>query len=84
MGKFLIFVIAAAIAIGRIFITPRLTGIPTIEGGYESFSHLIVGFMIIVPWYDRDQKLGPSKIYGRIGWALGIWELGWFLFQKFG
>jgi hypothetical protein len=82
MNEVLIFILALAIAIGRIFITPRL-GVPTIEGSYEALSHLAVGFMILVPWYDREQKLGPSKLYGYVGWGLALWELGWFLVQKF-
>jgi len=82
MNKILIYVLGAAIAVGRIFIAPRLTGIPSIEGSYEAVAHIVVGFLIIVPFYDRKQQLGPSHLYGCIGWALALWELGWFLAQK--
>jgi hypothetical protein len=78
----LVLVFAIATALGRIVVTPRLTNIPSVEGAYEALAHLFVGFLILVPFYDRDQELGPSKMYGWIGWALALWELGWFLFQK--
>lgn len=81
--KAILLALAFVIAIGRIFIEPRLTSIPSIEGEYEAFSHLLVGFLILVPWYDRQQQLGPSKLYGYVGWSLAIWELGWFLVQKY-
>jgi hypothetical protein len=80
--KKLVCIAAIAIALGRIFITPRLANIPTVEGGYEALAHLVVGFLIIVPFYDRKQWLGPSRLYGAIGWALALWELGWFIAQK--
>lgn len=83
MNRYLLYACAAAIALGRIFIAPRLIGIPSIEGGYEAIAHLAVGFMILVPWYDRHDRLGPARLFGRIGWALALWELGWFLAQKF-
>ena len=83
MNKLLVCAIAVAIAIGRVFITPRLTGIPSIEGSYEAVAHLVVGFLIIVPFYDRQQRIGPARLYGVLGWALAVWELGCFLGQKF-
>lgn len=73
---------AAAAAVGRAFIAPRLADVPSIEGTYEALAHLLVGFLILVPFYDRDQQVGPSRIYGRIGWALAFWEAGWFAVQK--
>lgn len=84
MIKYFLLLAAVAIAVGRIFIVPRLTGIPSIEGSYEAVAHIIVGFLIIVPFYDRQEKVGPSTAYGIIGWALALWELGWFLVQKLG
>ena len=84
MHRIFLYALAAGIAVGRVFITPRLTNIPSIEGSYESAAHLVVGFLILVPFYDRAQKLGPSRLYGCIGWALALWELGWFLAQKLG
>jgi hypothetical protein len=80
--KKIIFALAAAVALGRVFITPRLTAIPSAEGSYEAVAHLFVGFLILVPFYDPKQLLGPSKLYGYIGWLLGLWELGWFVMQK--
>jgi hypothetical protein len=74
--------LAVVAGLGRVFITPRLTNIPTVEGTYETLAHLLVGFLIIVPFYDRQQNLGPSRLYGWIGWSLATWELGWFLVQK--
>jgi len=43
---------------------------------------MLVGFLILVSWYDRRDAVGPAKLYGRIGWALASWELAWFLIQK--
>lgn len=80
-SKLAIFIFAFLILLGRIWITPRLN-VPTIEGCYESFAHLFVGFLILVPWYDRKELLGPSKLYGWIGWLLAFWELGWIVVQK--
>lgn len=73
---------AALFALGRIFITPRLTNIPTVTGTYEALAHLFVGFLILVPFYDSKEQLGPSKLYGWIGWGLAIWEGVWFAVQK--
>jgi hypothetical protein len=81
-AKWTVIIIALAIAIGRIFITPRLN-LLTSEGTYEAFAHLFVGFLVIVPFYDSKQTLGPSKLYGWIGWALAFFELGYWLVQKF-
>jgi hypothetical protein len=78
-----VFLLAFLVAIGRVFIAPRLVHIPSFEGTYEAFAHLFVGFLIIVPFYDRKQTLGPSHLYGYIGWALGLWELAWFVGQRF-
>ena len=72
-----------AIALGRIFITPHLTGVPSAEGSYEAAAHLVDGFSIFLPVYDWHQKLGPSRFYGCLGGALALWELGWFLVQRF-
>jgi hypothetical protein len=77
-----IVVVAALTALGRIFISPRLTNIPTITGTYEAFAHMFVGFLILVWFYDRKELLGPTKLYGWIGLGLGLWEAGWFLVQK--
>lgn len=79
-------IIAASIAtaVGRIFIAPRLTNIPTLTGTYEAFAHMFVGFLILVSFYDRKQLLGPSKLYGWLGWSLGLWEAAWFAVQKLG
>jgi hypothetical protein len=74
--------LALLFAVGRVFITPRLVNIPTFEGTYEALVHLFDGFLIIVIFYDPKEKLGPSKLYGWIGWALAFWELGWFIVQK--
>ncbi len=46
----------------RLTVAPRLTNIPTPEGSFEAFAHLIVGFMIIVRWYDPTEVLGPSRL----------------------
>lgn len=82
--KTAVFALAIATAIGRMLISPRITNIPTATGTYEALAHLFVGFLILVPLYDREQKLGPSRLYGWIGWALAFWEAGWFLVQKLG
>jgi hypothetical protein len=81
-SKSLILWAAILFALGRIFITPRLTNIPTVTGTYESLAHLFVGFLILVPFYDRKEELGPSKLYGWIGWGLASGEAVWFAVQK--
>lgn len=81
MKKFIIIAICAAF-VGRIFITPRLTHIPTLEGTYEAITHMLVGFLLIVRWYDPHEKIGPSDFYWRLGWGLAFWELVWFIAQK--
>jgi hypothetical protein len=83
MNRIIICALAVLIAAGRTVITPRLTHIPSIEGSYEAAAHLVVGFLILVPAYDWHQKIGPSRLYGALGLALALWELGWFLAQKF-
>lgn len=80
--KVAVLVSAFAVAVGRIFITPRLVNIPTAEGSYEALAHMLVGFLILVSLYDRQGTIGPSKLLGRVGWALALWEAGWFLAQK--
>jgi len=68
---------AAAIAVGRIFITPRLTHIPSPELTYEALAHLVCGGLIAIHMYDHKQKL-----YGYLGWGLALYELVYFLIQK--
>lgn len=80
MKRWIIFVLAVATAVGRVFIVPRLTHIPSPELSYEAFAHLFVGGLIGVSWYDWDSA--RATLYGRIGWALAAWELGWFVAQK--
>lgn len=80
--KISVFVLAILVGCGRIGIAPRLIDIPSLEGSYEALAHLLVGFLILAPFYDPKQQLGPSKLYGWIGWALTAWEAGWFLVQK--
>jgi len=80
MKRWIVFSLTALIAIGRIFITPRLTHIPSPEMSYEAFAHLFVGGLIGISWYDWDDKL--ATLYGRIGWGLAVWELVWFIVQK--
>lgn len=75
--KKLIVLLAVAVAVGRIFITPRLTHIPSPEMTYEALAHLICGGLIAIHLYDRSQKL-----CGYLGWGIALWELGWFVAQK--
>lgn len=83
MKKTLIALAAVATVVGRVYITPRLVHIPTWEGTYEALTHLFVGFLILVPFYDRRQWAGPAKQLGTLGWALATWELVCFLAQRF-
>jgi hypothetical protein len=80
MRRWVIFTLATAFAVGRLFITPRLTHIPTWELDYEAWVHLFVGGLIGVSWFNWSDK--QATLYGRIGWALAFWELGWFIVQK--
>jgi hypothetical protein len=79
----IIFAAVAVLALGRVFITPRLTDIPSAEGSYEAIAHLVDGFLILVPFYDWHQTVGPSRLYGILGGVFALWELGWFIVQKF-
>jgi hypothetical protein len=79
---FLICASVVVLALGRIFIAPRLVNIPSVEGSYEAVAHLVDGFLILVPVYDWHQELGPSRLYGILGGAFALWELGWFVAQK--
>lgn len=81
MKRFVI-ALSVAVAVGRVFIAPRLVSIPSVEGTFESIAHLFVGFLILVPFYDPEKRLGPSKMYGWLGWLLALWEAAWFLIQK--
>lgn len=84
MNKNVIWAIFLALMLGRVFITPRLTGIPSVEGSYEALAHLVDGALLAAPLYDWRQKLGPSHVYGVLGCVLALWELGWFLAQRYG
>ena len=77
MKRLFVVVVALSIAVGRAFITPRLSHIPSPEMSYEAFAHLICGGLIGVHLYDRSQRL-----YGYLGYGLAIWELVWFVIQK--
>lgn len=66
----------------RVCITPRLINIPTFEGTYEAFAHLFVGFLILIPFYDCKDALGPASAFGWLGWILALWEAFWFILQK--
>ena len=83
MRNRIIYTVTFMIWFGRMIISPRLTTTPSFEGSYEAIAHLFVGFLILVPFYDREEKLGPSKLYGYTGWGLAFWELGWFIAQKY-
>ena len=63
--RWIIFALAVAVAVGRIFIVPRLTHIPSPEMSYEAFAHLFVGGLVGVSWYDWHNK--QATLYGRIG-----------------
>lgn len=84
----LILWIAAAIAIARLFITPRLN-VPTAEGSYEAVAHLFVGGLFGAWWmhYSHDEmnfhEVTKSRNYF-LFIALGpsLFELGMFLIQK--
>jgi hypothetical protein len=80
--KHMLCVLFAAAVLGRIWITPRLTSIPTVEGTYEAIAHMLVGFLLLVRFYDPKEEVGPSRACWRLGWLLTAWEAGWFLFQK--
>lgn len=79
----LILLCALIVLLGRLWITPRLTTVPSAEGIYEATAHLFVGFLIAAPFYDKKQQLGPSHLYGVLGWALTAWEALWFFVQKY-
>jgi hypothetical protein len=82
--RLLLLVLIVLTIAGRFLIVPRLTHIPTLEGSYEAFAHMVVGFLILVPFYDPRERVGPSKLYGWCGWLLGIFELVMFVAQRFG
>ena len=83
MASYLIIVVAFVLAVLRAAITPRLHSVPSLEGIYESTAHLFCGGLIALRLYDWRGKLGPTRLYWNIGWALALWELCWFLVQKY-
>jgi hypothetical protein len=94
MRKGIFVVLAIAVFIGRIFITPRLS-VPTMEGSYEAAAHLLCGFLILLRVHELDVEPGRTwanwkamhgavRLYWRIGWAIAWWELGWIMVQKAG
>ena len=80
--RFVIGAVALAFVIGRLFITPRLATVPSVEGAYEAAAHIFVGFLVLVALYDRRQVLGPSRLYGLIGLAITAWEGALFFIQR--
>lgn len=68
------------VALAKIFITPRLD-VPA--GSYQAFSDMLIGFLLLVPVYDRNQEVGQSILCGILGLLLSFWELSWLLVQKF-
>jgi hypothetical protein len=80
MATKILIALTVAFAIGRIFITPRLTNIPSVEQSFETFAHLFVGGLIGISWYDRKSEI--AQLYGWLGWVLSLWELGWWIAQK--
>ena len=76
-----LFVSLASIAVllGRVFIIPRLS-VPTIEGSYEAFAHMLVGFLVMLPLYESSPR---ATRWAKVGWVLALWELGWFIAQKY-
>jgi hypothetical protein len=83
MNRMIVLAAVAVIVLGRGFITPRLGSVPSFEGFYESFAHLVVGFLVLVRFYDPTERLGPSRDMAVLGWLLALYELVWFLVQKF-
>jgi hypothetical protein len=85
--KIPILALAILAFVGRIAITPRLTHIPTVTGTYEALAHMLVGFLILVPFYLRhtasETRAADARLYGWLGWSLALWELGWFVAQRF-
>lgn len=82
--KRIFLLLAFLIVLGRIFITPRLTNIPTFEGTYETLAHMISGGFIFIGVYDWHSELGPSRFYFWLGIMLGVYELMFFVVQKLG
>ena len=71
-----------AVLVGRVFIIPRVTGIPSIEGSYEAMAHMFVGFALLLPAYQWCYSLEINWYWLAIGVLLSLWELGWFLAQR--
>jgi hypothetical protein len=93
----LIILSALLFAVGRFFITPRLN-LPTIEGSYEAFAHLYVGYLFgaAVHWQNmiNSHRLFITSIYEELRFAatknlyfqaailLSLLELVMFMVQK--
>lgn len=75
-------ILALLTLIGRVLITPRLSSVPSWEGSYEAFAHGLSIGLILIGAYDWYSQLGPARKYFWLGWALGIYELIYFLIQK--
>jgi len=92
MNKLLIIISALLFAVGRFFITPRLN-LPTVEGSYEAFSHLYVGYLFgaAVHWQMNNPKAKyysyirfaiEKNLYFQVAILLSLLELVMFMVQK--
>lgn len=50
-SKIIFSLISFVLIIGRLLIQPRLINIPTMEGCYETFAHIFVGYLIAAAIY---------------------------------
>ena len=74
---------ALLVMVGRVFITPRLN-VPSIEGGFESAAHILAGVLLGM-WLQLRKPLEgpePKAFCLFLFWTISLWELGWFIFQK--
>lgn len=81
--KYILIALSALTVAFHFFVSTRLNSVPSIGGTYEALAHLLAGFLIGVPFYDRREILGPSRLYGMLGWAISVFELVYFLIAKY-
>lgn len=71
-------ILCLVVAAGRIFISSHLDS-PALVGSYGALSHMVIGFLLLVPFYDRKEEVGQSILYGIFGLLLSFWEITWYL-----
>jgi hypothetical protein len=57
--------------------------IGTFNGELQAWGHLLAGALIAPYLYDPHEKLGPSRFYFFLGISLSLFELAFYLAQRY-